>query len=140
MKANRATVQKIRAIIGPLWLSLLPWVPSKRQNVRWLNWLVRCMNKLATVETQRRGRMGRSLAPRGSLVSLQVEVGRDGIAVQLFLTRAVSKNDVRTAEQALCHIVVLQPGRVEPFLEGLCLSATSEAIAKPDPSQRRHSG
>jgi len=46
----------------------------------------------------------------------------------------------RPKVEPLCHIVVLQPGRVVPFLEGLCLSATSEAIAKPDPSQRRHSG
>ena len=43
----------------------------------------------------------RRLVPRGSLVSQQVEVGRDAIAVQLVLTKAVPESAVLNAEQSI---------------------------------------
>ncbi len=43
----------------------------------------------------------RSLVPKGSLVSQQVEVGRQKIAVQLVSTQAISEEKLRTAEQTI---------------------------------------
>jgi len=43
----------------------------------------------------------RGLVPKGALVSQQVEVGRQNIAVQLVLTKAISEERLRAAEQAI---------------------------------------
>src|SRR3954451_1236072 len=36
------------------------------------------------------------------------------------------------------HIVILQPQRIQPFFQRICLAGVAEAISKPDTAERRH--